>query len=129
MVGVIWTIQLVHYPLMAMADRHRYRDFQAAHERRISVIVVPVMLTEAATATILTFSPGSPVAPSMAWTGVGLLGLIWASTFLIQVPLHRTLGRGFDAVAHRRLVRSNWLRTAAWTFRGLLMVAIAWSMC
>jgi len=44
----------------------------------------------------------------------------WLSTALLQVPRHRQLARGFDARAHAFLVRSNVVRTAAWTARGAL---------
>ena len=53
---------------------------------------------------------------------MGLLAVIWLSTALIQVPLHQRLGGGFDAEVHSRLVTSNWIRTVAWTLRGLLAV-------
>ena len=36
------------------------------------------------------------------------------------MPLHGRLAQGFDAVAHRRLVSTNWVRTAGWSVRGLL---------
>jgi hypothetical protein len=50
------------------------------------------------------------------------LGFNWASTWLIQIPLHHKLGVGFDADVHGRLVTSNWWRTAAWTLRGVLLL-------
>jgi hypothetical protein len=34
------------------------------------------------------------------------------------------LSTGFDPVVHRRLVRTNWVRTAAWTARGAAAVAM-----
>jgi hypothetical protein len=34
------------------------------------------------------------------------------------------LSTGFDPVVHRRLVRTNWIRTAAWTVRGAAAVAM-----
>jgi len=52
------------------------------------------------------------------------VALVWASTWLLQVPAHRRLGAGFDPVWHARLVRGNWLRTALWTFRGVLVLAM-----
>ncbi|MEM9735245.1 MAG: hypothetical protein AAF908_01395, partial [Pseudomonadota bacterium] len=51
-----------------------------------------------------------------------LLGLVWASTFFVQVPLHGKLERGHDATLVRRLVMTNWLRTFLWTARGVLAV-------
>jgi hypothetical protein len=50
------------------------------------------------------------------------LVVIWLSTLLLQVPQHNTLGAGFDDAAHRTLVLTNWLRTAAWTLRSLLVL-------
>jgi hypothetical protein len=50
-----------------------------------------------------------------------LLALIWLSTAVVQVPLHQSLAARYDDSTLRRLVRSNWLRTMAWTARGLLL--------
>ena len=36
------------------------------------------------------------------------------STALLQVPCHTILAQGFDAGAHARLVRTNWIRTCCW---------------
>ena len=33
------------------------------------------------------------------------------------------LGGGFDKHAHALLVRTNWIRTAGWSLRGLLVLA------
>ncbi len=50
---------------------------------------------------------------------------IWASTALLQVPRHTALGSGFDRAAHGGLVLTNWLRTAAWSLRGALVLWMA----
>ena len=34
------------------------------------------------------------------------------------------MNQGFDAAVHRRLVRTNWIRTVGWTLRGALAVAM-----
>jgi hypothetical protein len=54
--------------------------------------------------------------------GLALVAVVWTSTALLQVPAHRKLAAGYHAGAHRRLVRTNWVRTAAWTARGALVV-------
>jgi hypothetical protein len=61
-----------------------------------------------------------PVGAAVA--GLVLVGAIWATTALVQVPLHRRLTDGFDATAHRRLVRTNWARTGAWGVRAGLVL-------
>ena len=118
--GLIWTIQVVHYPLFAAVGRDGFVAYEAAHARLITLVVGPAMLAElAATAGLLLLRPAS-VPAWAAWTAAGLLAAIWLSTFLVQVPLHATLAQGFDADAHARLVATNWFRTAAWTARAVL---------
>ena len=59
MVGIIWIVQLVHYPSFAFVDVTRYIEFQTFHERNISFIVVPLMVVEALCAFALLGSGGS----------------------------------------------------------------------
>ena len=60
------------------------------------------------------------------WVGLTLLAVVWGSTFFLQVPAHEKLASRFDATTHRRLVRSNWIRTVGWTFRGILVCRMSW---
>ncbi|PQJ34478.1 hypothetical protein BSZ35_07595 [Salinibacter sp. 10B] len=115
--GVILVVQLVHYPLFRHVGPTSYETYQSEHMRRITWIVAPVMTTELVTAGWLAWQVPSGVPTGLAWTGLGLVLFIWATTGLLQVPLHSRLLHGFDAEAHRRLVHSNWLRTGAWTLR------------
>ncbi len=49
-----------------------------------------------------------------------LLGVVWASTAFVQVPVHERVSRSFDVGVVRKLVATNWIRTIAWTVRTLL---------
>ena len=130
MVGVIWIVQLVHYPSFAFVDVARYTEFQTFHERNISFIVLPVMVVEALCAVALLASGVleaqggiESVGPKMVLPcaiGFGLVVFLWVWTALVSVPFHARLAGGFDPDAWRGLVLSNWARTAAWTLRGLL---------
>lgn len=117
--GLIWTIQLVHYPMFSEVAPERFRAFEEAHQWRVTLIVAPLMLGEAGTAALLLW-----LGFADPWFLVSLppLALIWVSTALIQVPLHNRLALGFDAAAHQKLVRGNWIRTVSWTARGLLLL-------
>jgi hypothetical protein len=118
MVGVIWFVQIVHYPMMASFDRENFASHEKEHCDRTGWVVVPLMLVEIFTFALLLIEG----IRSNAFLISGLLlGVIWASTFLIQVPLHRRLLRGWNARLHQRLVTTNWIRTAAWTGRGFLL--------
>ncbi len=122
MVGLIWLVQVVHYPLLAGADPARYTEHQQQHMRRIGWIVGPAMLVEALTAVGLLISEAPWMPTWLAWTNLALLAAIWLSTALVQVPCHGRLLDGFDAACHDRLVRTNWLRTGLWSVRGLLLL-------
>jgi hypothetical protein len=123
--GLIWTIQVVHYPLMDRVAPERFAEFHRQHGARISVVVIAPMVIELATAALLAIDPPPGVPAAATLTGLALAAVIWISTFAIQVPCHNRLGRGFDGATHRRLVLTNWLRTVTWTVRAVLMMAVA----
>jgi hypothetical protein len=123
--GLIWTIQIVHYPLMDRVAPGDFSGFHRRHTSRISLIVVGPMVVELVCSVLLVVAAPAGVAAWMTVTGLVLALAVWVSTFALQVPCHNALARGFDAATHRRLVRSNWLRTAAWTIRAGLAIAIA----
>ncbi len=128
MVGIIWFVQLVHYPLMAQVGGEQFREYARLHQTRTTLVVVGPMLVEAITAICLwVWCPRLRSSPAF-WAASVLLVLIWASTAWWQVPLHQSLASGFDEHRIQRLVESNWLRTVAWSIRGVLICGICWSM-
>lgn len=120
MTGVIWVIQVVHYPLFAGVGPAAFGAYEAGHRERITLVVLLPMVAELATAAWLARRPLPFVPPWSARLGLALLVAVWASTALLQVPLHDRLSARFDPAAIAALVRGNWLRTAAWTARTLL---------
>ena len=126
MVGVIWFVQLVHYPLLAAAAElgvEGFAGYEARNVQRTGWVVVPLMLSEALTLLALLWL--RPPGISLEWLGAGgaCLLLAWGTTFALSVPAHARLEQGWDPQAHRRLVQTNWLRTAAWSARGALVLA------
>lgn len=130
MAGLAWFVQVVHYPLFAgvpdadPGSAARWRRYAAAHGRRTTWVVAAPMLAELACAGLLALAPPPGVPAWATWIGVGLLAVVWLSTALLQVPAHGRLAGGFEAAVHARLVRSSWLRTAAWSLRALLALAL-----
>lgn len=132
MVGMIWTIHLVHYPLFAEVGDDAYVAYQAAHVDRIGMLLAVPWLLE----------------------GVTLLGLLWlaylggrrdlrlpvtigavamAAVLVISgfwsAPAHGELADGFDAAVHDRLMTANLVRALAWSIRGAMaawIVLLLW---
>ena len=122
MTGLSWFVQVVHYPLFDGVGAAEFARYAHRHSQRTTWVVMPVMLIElAATIALLTLPRAQPTIPAwMPWAGAGLLAVVWLSTFLLQVPRHEELASGFQTAAYSRLVATNWIRTAAWTGRGIL---------
>jgi len=127
MLGLIWIMQVVHYPLFASVGNEQFSDYARRHSKRITLVVASPMLIEAATALLLLLFRPSTIAVWSLWTGVALLGCICLSTAMVQVPCHKILSWGFDPAVHHRLVWTNGLRTAAWSLRGALVLWMVWS--
>ena len=123
MTGVIWFVQVVHYPLFAAAAGPSFAAYHRRHLSLVTWIVAPAMLVELATGLLLAWAPPPGLSPWTTTAGLVLLAIIWLSTALVQVPGHNRLRHGFDAAAHRQLVASNWIRTGAWSARALLLSA------
>jgi len=121
--GVIWIVQLVHYPSFHFMNKKGFEEFHKHHSVHISFIVVPAMLIELSTAMILPFIENLP--KILTISSLTLVILIWLSTFLIHVPVHNRLRSGYDKKDVERLVSSNWIRTFLWSvkaFTGYLLL-------
>jgi hypothetical protein len=126
MAGLIWFVQIVHYPLMREVPPAGFVAYEIAHARLTTRVVAPVMLVELLSSVLLALSVGNLQGEQtlLARVGVGLLAIVWASTFFVQVPTHAKLARGFQIDVWRLLVRTNWVRTIAWSARAVLALTI-----
>ncbi len=126
MVGLIWVIQVVHYAMFDGVGTEGFIAYQKRHQFLITFVVGPPMLLEAVSSVLLFWYPPPGVSIATVVAGIVLLALIWGSTAVLQVPCHTKLLDGFEAAIHRRLVRSNWIRTLAWTARGAVVIWMLW---
>lgn len=126
MTGVIWTVQLIVYPQFLWIEPERFRAFHESYTSRISLIVVPLMFLQLATACVgaIVFRDSPDRVPMLINASLTLLA--WAITFTVHVPLHNRLADGFSEETIRTLVRTNWIRTAIWTAHLALMIWQIW---
>ena len=119
--GLIWVIQLVHYPSFLYVEESRFIDFQAFHTRRIDYIVMPLMSIELGTSAAMWWFSNYIELTSY---GFYIVLLIWIATGLFSVPNHNKLEKSKDEDAIRALVNTNWIRTTLWTIKAALSVLI-----
>ncbi len=120
MTGLIWFVQLVHYPCFRLQQPEGFKAFHRHHSVRTAWAVIPAMLIElGASAWLALFA--SWMSP---WNQIifGLVVLIWLSTFLIQVPLHGKLSGGYDTETIEKLISTNWIRTLLWSLKAGLCI-------
>lgn len=123
LVGLIWTIHVVHYPLFA-AVGSGFRSYHESHMSRITWIVGPLMLLELASGLVLWSDPPAGTSGRLWLVGLVLLGVVWVETGLFAVPQHGRLESGFEAETHGALMAGNLVRTLAWTARGALVAYV-----
>ena len=128
MVGLIWLIQIVHYPLFRLVGEPNYVEYQRSHQTRITWIVGPVMIAELASSGWLVWLLAQSTAAIWMQVNLALVIAIWIVTATMQVPAHDRLSRGFESGIHRFLVLGNWIRTIAWTARGVLILLVTYQL-
>ncbi len=128
LIGLIWTVQIVQYPLFDRVGTTNFMTFAGLHAERITMIVMFPMFIELGTAILLLLSPPDDFPMVLLVLGLALLGVVWFSTIALQIPLHNQLAEGFNEQAVKRLVATNWLRTIAWTLRGFITLILLWQL-
>lgn len=125
MTGIIWFVQVVHYPLFALIPDPHHAQYAVQHQRRTGLVVGPLMALELLTALLALFSSLRPsfVTRAGSYAGCAMLAAIWLATAFVQVPAHNQLLSGMKEATVRRLVVTNWIRSIAWTVRSILLIS------
>ncbi len=121
MAGVIWYVQIVHYPLFALVGKSDFLAYHAAHSTRTTFVVAAPMVGEIGLSLLLLAVRPAYVSAAVAWVAGALTLVTWGATFALAVPSHTLLGGGWDRAVIVALVSRNWVRTAAWSARAVLL--------
>ncbi|MDH4146570.1 MAG: hypothetical protein OEY23_15535 [Acidimicrobiia bacterium] len=120
MAGLIWFVQIVHYPLFDSVGVDGFGHYEVEHQRRTAWVVGPAMAVEGVSALVIAASLRDEVGLVLPLVGLALLAGIHASTIWLQVPAHAVLLDGHDRSVTRRLVSTNWIRTVGWSARSMV---------
>ena len=124
MVGVIWFVQIVHYPLLSVVPMESAANVAVEHQRRTGWVVMAPMAVEGVTTLLLLAMVPSGVAWFVPWLAGVPLAVALGATVLLSVPRHARMATSPDAQVGRELVSTNWVRTVAWTARGIVVAGI-----
>lgn len=143
LVGLIWFVQIVHYPIFKEVGKQNFHQFHIAHTTLTGKIVILPMLLELGLSFWLVWE-GYEVDYSLRTNDISesiamrmgnfyfssIIALLltislWVLTVWIFVPLHGKLGnatKGYDVEIINKLVFRNWFRTIFWSLRLLVLV-------
>ena len=124
MVGVIWFVQIVHYPLLSVVPMESAANVAVEHQRRTGWVVMAPMAVEGVTTLLLLAMVPSGVAWFVPWLAGVPLAVALGATVLLSVPRHARMATSPDAQVGRELVSTNWVRTVAWTTRGIVVAGM-----
>ena len=127
MVGLIWTIHYVHYPLFAYVGESTYASFQAAHVERIGKLLFAPWLTEGITLigvlALAFLGEHKALRVPAVINGAAMAVVLMISGFW-SAPAHAKLADGFDTSVHDQLMTVNLIRAIAWTVCGICAIWI-----
>ena len=122
MAGLIWLIQIVHYPLFNFVGKNEFQVYHNGHSVLITPLVGAVMIIELISSILLVVFPPKNISITIPIIGFILVFIIWASTAFLQIPQHNALANAYELKAYNLLVQTNWIRTIAWSMRGFLLL-------
>lgn len=121
MTGLIWFVQIVHYPLFDSVGTNAFQAYAERHRQLTTLVVFSPMVIEICTAALLAMTWRRPDG-WLLWICFAMVIGIWVSTALCSIPCHAKLcGTGYSEVTHHWLVTSNWIRTLLWTGRAIIL--------
>ncbi len=113
MLSVIYFTQFVSYPLFLKVSKEKFTSYHDAYTVYISFIVAPAMVIEL----LLSLNILRYQIDLISAINLILISIIWLSTFLIQVPIHYKISKGFNKRLIKKLIHTNWIRTISWTVK------------
>lgn len=119
LVVLIWLVQLIIYPSFLHYSPAELAVWHPKYSNLITLVVGPLMLAQV---TLV----GADLWQRFSWLtliSAILVGLMWATTAFLSVPIHNAIGTGNASPATlARLIDTNWYRTIGWTVIFLLGV-------
>lgn len=87
------------------------------------MVQYPIMMFELGSSLILFFlATKSPSYPIFAAATL-LLIILWIYNFLVTAKTLKDLENGFDNELYQKLLKQNWVKTAGWTLRFVLLIS------
>jgi hypothetical protein len=125
-VGFIWTMQLIHYPLFDYVGEEAFPAYKITHNRLFLLMAGPGILVTLATSVLLIFARPQQIPLWAVLLRLAFFAVIVVSTAFFQAPQHQVLSGHFDPDAYAFLLNTNRIRAAVWSAYGILDLWMTW---
>jgi hypothetical protein len=122
MMGIIWLVQIIHYPLFKLVGPENWSKYHSQHIKLTSMVIAGPMILELLSLAILFYLSPSYLNNNLMITSALLLIIIWVTTFFVSVPAHNQLAIKFNEKSWKKLVQTNWIRTISWTLKSFILL-------
>ena len=119
LVVLIWMVQILIYPSFLYYSDDIFIKAMRAHQRKMTLIVFPLMICELILSVYDVFNHRSPY----SLVSLFLVILIWLSTIFIQMPIHERLLINKNHSEIYNLIKTNWIRTFLWNIKILVLIS------
>lgn len=120
MLGIVFYMQLIHYPLY-LKIKQGFERYERAHVKRSAYLIGPLMLVELLTAFGLVTYASSDFVTRLSVFNLILIIATWIVTFLLSMPQHQRLSAHRSEKKIHQLINSNWLRSLFTLARAVLI--------
>ena len=115
--AVLWLVQLVVYPAFPWIEPARFTAWHQGYTGAVTWVVAPLILLQ--TAGVAARLWLAQRAEPLWFLEAGCTLVAWAVTVCVSVPIHGRMQEELPPevrlAAMQQLLRTNWLRTAAWS--------------
>jgi hypothetical protein len=124
MTGMIWSMQILEYPLFALVGTKEFPAYHARHNRGLPFVIAPSVIAFVSAVVLIFIRPSS--IPQWSVITAAVLDLVIIGyTAAREAPLHARLDReGLAPAVIRDLTQGNWVRTILWTANALILLGV-----
>lgn len=125
LLGLLWFIQLIHYPLLNRI-KEGFVQYERESLKRATYLTGPLMVFDFVLSLFLIAYENTDILIFFACIHLVLGILYWLWTFLFQLQRHQKLTVGYSKKALGKLITSSWFRLIIWTIKSLVLLVIVY---
>jgi len=122
--GVLWFVQLVHYPLFNEIPAKNMVNYGYYHIQKISGIINLLFIVDFTTIVFLLLLVNSDLSATLMIINIAIFGFIVILTRITFLPIHQKLSKNPNSFLISKLINLNWIRTLVWSLKVVFMLII-----